>query len=138
MLRAGQSATTVAALVDVNRVTLWRWRTARRLAARPNPGAASRLNHSQQRQLVRLLEKDPTAYGWPTGLWTNPRVAALIQRYFGVRYHPAHVGRLLRRIGLSKQKPQLFAREADEDAIAHWRRYRWPAIKKRPAGSNGG
>ena len=138
MLGAGQSSRSVAALVHVNRVTLWRWKTARSLAARPNPGAASRLSHSQRRQLGRLLEKDPTAYGWSTSLWTNPRVAVLIRRQFGVRYHPDHVGRLLRRIGLSKQKPQLFAREADEDAIAHWRRYRWPAIKKRPAKSVGG
>jgi hypothetical protein len=31
----------------------------------------------------------------------------------------------------SRQKPQLYAREWDEVAIAHWRRYRWPALKKK-------
>ena len=135
MLRAGQSTTSVTELLNVNRVTLWRWKTAHSLAARPNPGAPPKLSRSQRRQLARLLEKDPTAYGWPTSLWTSARIATLIQRHFDVQYHPRHVWRLLRRMGLSKQKPQLFAREADEEAIAHWRRYRWPAIKKRPATS---
>jgi putative transposase len=45
------------------------------------------------------------------------------------------VRRLLRLMGLSHQKPQRYARERDEAAIAHWRRYRWPALKKRPARS---
>lgn len=138
MLRAGQSPTTVAGLLDVDRVTLWRWKTARNLAARPNPGTSPKLTRSQKRQLVRLLEDDPTTHGWSTSLWTSSRVATLINRHFGVRYHQAHVWRLLRSLGLSKQKPQLFARERDEAAIRHWRRYRWPAIKKRPAGNVGG
>lgn len=133
MLRAGQSPATVAGILNVDRATLWRWKTARSLAARPNPGAPPRLSRSQRRQLAHLLEQDPTTYGWATSLWTSSRVAALIHRRFGVRYHPAHVWRLLRRMGLSKQKPQTFARERDEPAIAHWRKYRWPAIKKRPA-----
>ena len=138
LLRAGQSSARVAALLDVDRITVWRWRTARSLAARPNPGAPPKLSRSQRRQLGHLLEKDPTTYGWSTSLWTSARVASLIHRRFGVQYHPNHVWRLLRRMGLSKQKPQLFAREADPHAIAHWRRYRWPAIKKRPAKSVGG
>ncbi len=138
MLRAGQSPTTVAGLLDVDRVTLRRWKTARSLTARPNPGAVPRLTRSQKRQLVQLLEDDPTTYGWPTSLWTSSRVATLIHRYFGIRYHQAQVWRLLRSLGLSKQKPQLFARERDEAAIARWRRYRWPVLNKRPAGNVGG
>ena len=62
----------------------------------------------------------------------------LIYQHFGVRYDPAHVRRLLRSMGLSRQKPQRYARERDERAIAHWRRYRWPALKKKPAGSAAG
>jgi transposase len=58
--------------------------------------------------------------------------------YFKVRYHPVHVRRLLRSLGLSRQKPQLYARERDEATITHWRRYRWPALKKRHAGSAAG
>jgi hypothetical protein len=39
--------------------------------------------------------------GYSTGLWTTERIAKLIHRQFGVRYHRDHVGRLLRSMGWS-------------------------------------
>jgi len=59
-------------------------------------------------------------------------VATVITRTFGVTYHAAHVGRLLAACGWSCQKPERRALERDEDAIAHWKRHRWSAIKKKP------
>jgi transposase len=141
MLKAGQPQGVVAKLLDVHRGTLWRWRRAveqggaTAVSARPHPGARPRLSLEQRAQLAELLTQDPTEHGWPTSLWTGRRVAELIRRQFAVRYHPVYVLRLLRTMGLSPQKPQLYARERDEVAIAHWRRYRWPALKKKPAGS---
>ena len=35
------------------------------------------------------------AHGFSTGLWTLPRVARVIKRVTGVKYHPGHVWRLL-------------------------------------------
>jgi transposase len=144
MLKAGQPQGVVANLLGAHRGTLWRWRRAveragaTAVSARPHPGAQPRLSLQQRAQLAALLTQDPTEHGWPTSLWTGRRVAELIRRHFAVRYHPVYVLRLLRAMGLSRQKPQLYARERDEAAIAHWRRYRWPALKKRPAGSAAG
>lgn len=45
------------------------------------------------------------AAGFPTGLWTCPRVAELIHHHWGVRYHVDHIGRLLRSLGWTPQKP---------------------------------
>jgi transposase len=141
ILNGKQPRGVLAGLVGVHRCTLWRWQRAAQqggaaaLAARSHPGPRPRLSLRQRRRLAQLLRQDPTEHGWPTSLWTARRVAELIQRHFGVRYHPGHVRRLLRLIGLSHQKPQRYARERDEAAIAHWRRYRWPALKKRPAES---
>ncbi|MDP6519113.1 MAG: winged helix-turn-helix domain-containing protein [Planctomycetota bacterium] len=56
---------------------------------------------------------------------------------FGVRYHPAHVSRLLRTLGWSPQKPIQRATQRDEAAIATWYAERWPAIKKRRPGKDG-
>ena len=139
--KADQPRGKVAEWLGVHRCTLWRWRRAAQqggtaaLAARSHPGPRPRLSLRQRRRLAHLLRQDPTEHGWPTSLWTARRVAELIRRHFGVRYHPGHVRRLLHLMGLSRQKPQRYARERDEAAIAHWRRYRCTALKKRPAGS---
>ena len=59
------------------------------------------------------------------------RVAEGIKREFGVAYHPDHVGRLLRTIGWTVQKPVEQATQRDDDAIAVWREEQWPEIKKK-------
>ena len=56
----------------------------------------------------------------------------LIESECGVRYHEAHVWRILRSLGWSCQRPSGRALERDEPAIAHWQRYRWPQLKKKP------
>jgi transposase len=60
-------------------------------------------------------------------------VAWLIEREFGVRYHPAHVGRILKRLGWSRQKPVKRAAQRDEGAIEQWRGEKWVEIEKKPA-----
>ena len=102
------------------------------LRAKPAPGRPPRLTARQRGKLLKLLLKGATAHGFSTELWTLPRVAEVIARTFGVRYHPAHVWKILRGEGWSCQKPERRARERDEAAIQHWRAERWPHIKKRP------
>lgn len=81
---------------------------------------------------MALLLKGARAYGFPNELWTLKRIAAVIQVEFGVRYHPSHVWKILRHLGWSCQVPERRAIQRNEHAIAHWKRYRWPAIKKSP------
>ena len=49
---------------------------------------------------------------------------------FGVLYHPAHVSRLVRKLGLSLQKPVLRANQRDEEAIERWKEQRWLSLIK--------
>jgi transposase len=44
-----------------------------------------------------MLLKGARADGFANELWTVKRIAVVIQLDFGVRYHPAHVWRLLHR-----------------------------------------
>ena len=105
---------------------------AKALAARPVPGRPAKLSEDQCRQLLGLLLKGAVACGYPNELWTLSRIAEVIQREFGVYYHPNHLWRVLRRQDWSCQVPEWRAMQRDEEAIAHWKRYRWPDIKKRP------
>jgi transposase len=75
------------------------------LKHKPPPGATPRLNEKERAKLAELLaHHDAEAYGFRGKVWTCERVAELIRREFGVRYHPAHVSRLVRALGLSLQK----------------------------------
>ena len=101
------------------------------LRTRTSPGAPARLSARQLAQLPALLARGAPAFGFLGDVWTRARVAEVIKREFGVAYHPDHVGRLLRTIGWTVQKPVEQATQRDDDAIAVWREERWPEIKKK-------
>jgi transposase len=90
------------------------------------------LTHQQRLQLLELLAQGPQALGFRGDVWTQPRVAQVIRRHFGVQYHPSQVGRILKQDGWSRQQPLRRASQRDEEAIRRWKAERWPALKKRP------
>ena len=100
------------------------------LKAKPHPGRKPRLNEKQKQRLVKTLLAGPCKAGYRTDLWTCPRVAEVIAKKFGVKYHPAHVWKVLRSLGWTPQKPEQRARERNETDIRRWRRQEWPRIKK--------
>jgi transposase len=102
------------------------------LRRKPPPGVPPRLTKAQREQLPGLLSRGAEAYGFRGAVWTGGRVAALIERAFGVRYHEVHARRLMKAIGWSQQKPSQRATGRDEAAIERWQREDWPALKKRP------
>ncbi len=102
------------------------------LAAKPTPGRPWKMTATQRAKLQKRLLAGAMACGFPNELWTLKRIAMLIRREFGVRYHPSHLWRVLRACGWSCQVPERRAIQRDEEAIAHWRRHKWPAIKKSP------
>jgi transposase len=95
-------------------------------------GAPPRLSEKQRTELPKLLAKGAPAHGFRADVWTCERVGEVIRRRFGVRYHPAHVSRLLRPLGLSIQKPKCRANQRNEEAIEHWKEETWPELKKGP------
>jgi transposase len=106
------------------------------LGAHPPKGVAPRLSAEQKAQIPALLAKGAEAYGFGGDVWTARRVAEVIHRTFGVRYHRDHVGRLLREAGWSRQQPIERATQRDEAAITDWYERRWPALKKKPRRKN--
>lgn len=99
------------------------------MAPKPPPGRSPKLLGRQKATLVKLLLAGPQAAGFPTDLRTTRRIAEVIDWCFGIHYHPNHVWRVLVGLGWSYQKPQTKARERDEAAIVHWKRYWWSHIK---------
>jgi transposase len=116
LLEQGESPTVVARILGVARGSLYRWRAQARagpqgLAARPLAGPAPRLSDQQLAELRPLLDQGATAHGWPDPRWTAKRLAELVRRLFGVRFHPEHVRKMLKqRLGWpprkSRRKPR--------------------------------
>jgi len=139
LLQEGKGVREVGRLVGAVPSSVSRWKQeldeggSEALKAKPHPGRPARLSAEQKKQLEQTLLKGPLTAGFATDLWTLPRVAKVIEREFGVRYHPGHVWYILRDMGWSSQKPERRARERDEAAIEHWRTEDWSEAKKRRA-----
>ena len=139
MLQQGKGVREVARLVKASPSSVSRWKKElekggeEALAAKKHPGRPPRLKERQKKELEPILLKGAEAAGYATDLWTLARVTEVIEREFGVKYHPGHVWYILRGMGWTCQKPERRARERDEAAIAQWRKEKWPEIKKEPA-----
>jgi transposase len=138
LLLDGRQVGEVAQIVAASESSVRRWRLAVReggleaLKAKPHRGPKPRLNEKQKQRLVKILLAGPCKSGYRTDLWTCPRVAEVISKKFDVKYHAAHVWKVLRGLGLTCQKPERRARESDEAAIVRWRKRDWPRIKRGP------
>ena len=136
LLLEGRKIGEVAEIVAASESSVRRWRQAvqkgglEALKAKPHPGPKPRLNEKQKQRLVKTLLAGPCKAGYRTDLWTCPRVSEVIAKKFGVKYHPAHVWKILRSLGWTPQKPEQRARERNETDIRRWRKQVWPRIKK--------
>ena len=110
----------------------WRRQGESGLEKAGRAGRRPQLGPEERRRLVQLLLAGPERLGYETPLWTCPRVADLIEREFGIRFHPGHVWKVLVSLGWSPQRPQVRARERNPEQIRVWREQTWPALKKGP------
>jgi transposase len=137
LLLQGKGIREVAREVGSAKSSVSRWNVALQqgglaaLRAKKAPGAKPRLTARQRERLARILLCGPRKSGYRNELWTCPRVGEVIERTFGVKYHPDHVWRILHhQLGWTCQMPEHQAREKDDDAIQRWRKEDWPRIKK--------
>jgi len=136
LFEKGYAPVDVAERIGVARRSVRRWKAAYRkqgekgIRAKPASGRPAKLDRAGRRRLERALLRGAKAAGFPTELWTCRRVAQLIRTEFGVTYHVDHIGRLLRSLGWTPQRPQRRAIERDEARVQGWIRKEWPRLKK--------
>ena len=134
----GKTQADVARALGVSRQSVSRWYAryrsggVKRLKGAGRAGRKPRLGAKQLQRVERVLRQGSQAQGFETDLWTLPRIALVIERETGVRYHSGHVWRILQRLGWSLQRPAKRARERNEESVRNWIAQRWPAIKKSP------
>jgi len=95
-------------------------------------GRRPKLTDENKQRLVDIVDSGPVAYELQTGVWTSPIIAQVIEEEFGVKYHPGHVRKILKSIGLSVQRPTTKLIAADPKKQNKWIRYTHPNLKKKP------
>lgn len=137
-VEAGESPEAVAAGLGINRRTIYRWLQVYHeggqdaLVAKPIPGAPTKLSQQQMVELaLRIRDETPQQYRFESALWTLAIIRELIQRRFGVSLSEASVGRLMKRLGFTPQRPLYRAWQQDEEWVVQWREQEFPKIAAR-------
>ncbi len=91
-------------------------------------GRPPKLTKTQRKELRELIKAGPQAAGYESGCWTAIVIQDLIQRHFGVEYHPHYICTLLDNLGLSFQKARFVSDHLDEAARIQWMQETWPKI----------
>lgn len=139
LLRHGWTQAQIAEVFGVTRAAVCQWKKLadeggkKALRSRPRSGAPCRLVAEKLEKIPELLWHGAEAYGFLGDVWTCRRISKVIEREFGVRYHRAHVSRILKSLDWTPQRPIVRATQRDENAIENWRKEGWPDIKKEVA-----
>ncbi len=133
----GESAAEVTRSFGLGSKTIFTWLKIARekgidaLAPRARTGRNRMLSSIEEQEVKRwVVGGDPRQHGFDFGLWTRQIVAELISERFGIEMSLSGVGKLLRRQGLTPQKPLRRAYERDDEAVKKWVSDVYPNVKK--------
>jgi transposase len=137
----GHSVEQIAAILDVNSRTVYRWWQlyrrggvkSIRIRRRGRPtGACRRLTVKQEKQIQRMIrDKQPDQMKLPFALWSRIAVQQLIQQLWAMRMPIRTVGEYLKRWGFTPQKPFRRAYEQNPKRVKQWLEEQYPGIAQR-------
>jgi len=131
-LAQGQSVSEVAELLSLGEQTVRDYRNQylckgmASLVYKAPPGRPSKRTKTQRQQLAEWINASPQGSGYTSGCWNTPMIQDLIQRHFGVVYHPHYIATLLKNMGFSYQKARFVSDHLSEAKRLEWRQTRWP------------
>jgi transposase len=106
----GLKQSQIARRYGVSRTTASRWQRSivvtgvESLRKRRATGRPSRLTADQVETIRRMYLDGAQAHGFSGDRWTTGKLAAAIERKFGIRYDQDHVGRLMHKFGLRERR----------------------------------
>jgi len=136
-VEAGESPEVVIKALGFHRGQIYKWLSLYReggidaLKQQVAKGPEPKLNASALEKLYNIItKKNPTQLNFEFALWTRAMIRELIRDEFNVKLSDISVGRLLRKMGLSPQKPLRKAYQQDPEKVQAWQEVAYPEIRK--------
>ena len=135
-VQSGESPEVVIKALGFSRSCIYTWLALYRaggwgaLKARVLKGRPMKISAVQLKWLYATVTgKNPLQFRFEFALWTREMIRMLLREEFSLRLSVNSVGRLLRQLGLSCQRPLFRATEQDPERVRRWRDEEFPAIR---------
>lgn len=135
-VEAGESPEDVIRALGFSRPRIYEWLAKYReggieaLRAKPIAGRPPKLDGKQLRWVYQTITgKNPLQLRFEFALWTRAMIRDLIREKFGVRLSEVSVGRLLKKLGLTPQRPLRRAYQQDPKRVERWLKQEFPRIR---------
>jgi transposase len=136
-VQAGESPEAVIEALGFTRSCIYTWLARYRsggwgaLKAQALKGRPMKITASQMRWLYRTVTgKSPLQFRFEFALWTRGMIRILLREQFNLKLSVTSVGRLLKQLGLSCQRPLFRAFEQDPKRVRMWLKQEYPRIRQ--------
>lgn len=136
-VQAGESPEAVIQALGFSRSCIYTWLALYRsggwgaLKARALCGRPMKVSPAQMKWVYETVTgNNPLQFRFEFALWTREMIRILLREKFSLKLSLTSVGRLLRQLGLSCQRPLFRATEQDPDRVRRWREEEFPTIRQ--------
>lgn len=140
LMEEGKSPELVAEFLGVSRSSVFEWQKKYReggLASLSTRFASGRPTFLSDEQMLTLrsfiVGRDPRQFSFGVALWTRTIVRDLVRRQFDVQVSLSTVGRVLKKLGLSAQRPLYRAYQQNPELVWQWKTTVYPEIRAQAA-----
>ena len=137
MVEAGESPERVIKALGFHRSAIYQWIAKYReggvdaLKTRKITGRPTKLTGSQIKKIYDIItSKNPLQLKFEFALWTREMIKELIYDRYKIKLSIVSVGRLLKKLGMSPQKPLRRAYQQDKERVDRWLSREYPQIRK--------
>ena len=136
-VQEGESPENVIRSLGFTRSCIYTWLARYRaggwgaLKARALKGRPWKVRPAQMRWLYQtVVGKSPLQFRFEFALWTREMIRIVLREQFGLELSVTSVGRLLKQLGLTCQRPLFRAMEQDPERVRQWRERDYPVIRQ--------
>lgn len=136
-VQGGESPEDVIRTLGFSRSCIYTWLALYRaggwgaLRARALKGRPMKIQPQQMRWLYQTITgKSPLQFRFEFALWTREMIRMLLAEEFQLKLSLSSVGRLLKQLGLSCQRPLFRALEQDPERVRQWLEKEYPLIRR--------